>query len=141
MMMGQSAIPIIELQETDITLAELLAQFKGQAVGFQLPCLEGKLLFLSEEDYDFVTSAIQARQTLPTRPAKTPAEFFAETVHILRRLEQKYGMASAEFYRCFQQGDLPEGPDDYWEWRTRYKSFLTMQERFGFSEVQKEPML
>jgi hypothetical protein len=134
--MSQRAIPIIELQETDITLAELLTQFKGQALGFQLPRLEGKLLFLSEEDYNFVTSAIQARQALPTRPAKTPAEYFAETVHILRHLEQKYGMTSAEFYRRFQQGDLPEGPTDYWEWRTRYKSFLTMQERFGFSEVQ-----
>jgi hypothetical protein len=135
-MMGQNAIPIIELQQTDMTLAELLAQFKGQAVGFQLPHLEGVLLLLSEADYSFVTSAIQARQALPTRPTKTPAEYFAETVHVLRRLEQKYGMTSAEFYRRFQQGDLPEGPDDYWEWRTRYKSFLTMQDRFGFSEVQ-----
>ncbi|HEY67669.1 MAG TPA: hypothetical protein G4N97_05295 [Thermoflexia bacterium] len=84
----------------------------------------------------FVTSAIQARRTLPTRPSRTPAEYFAETVRILRRLERKYGMTSAEFYRKFQEGILQEGPTDYWEWRVRYKSFLTMRERFGFSEAE-----
>jgi hypothetical protein len=30
-------------------------------------------------------------------------------------------MTSADFYRQFQEGTLPEGPNDYWEWRTRYK--------------------
>jgi len=45
-------------------------------------------------------------------------------------------MTSAEFYRKFQEGILQEGPTDYWEWRVRYKSFLTMRERFGFSEAE-----
>jgi hypothetical protein len=134
--MSQNTIPIIKLQETDITLAKLAAQFKGQPVGFRLPQSDDIFLFLSGEDYDFVTSAIQARQVLPTRPSKTPAEYFAETVRTLRGLEQKYGMTSAEFYRKFQEGLLQEGPMDYWEWRVRYKSFLTLQERFGFSEAE-----
>lgn len=73
---------------------------------------------------------MRQNETLPTRPSKAPAEYFAETVHALRRLEQKYGMTSLEFYRKFQEGTLLEGPADYWEWRVHYKSFLTMQERF-----------
>jgi hypothetical protein len=63
-------------------------------------------------------------------------EYYAETVHTLRELEQRYGMTSADFYRQFQEGTLPEGPNDYWEWRTRYKSLLNMQERYGFSEAE-----
>ena len=57
-------------------------------------------------------------------------------MRILRRLEQQHGMSSAEFYRQFQEGTLQEGSTDYWEWRVRYKSFLTMQERFGFSAAE-----
>jgi len=45
-------------------------------------------------------------------------------------------MISADFYRQFQEGALQEGPTDYWEWRARYKSLLTMKERFGFSETE-----
>jgi len=131
--MSQVGIPIIKLQEPDATLAELATRFQGQIVGFQLAQLPGMLLLLPNEDYHFVASAIQARKILPTRPSRTPAEYFAETARILRRLEQKHGMTSAEFYRRFQEGTLREGPDDYWEWRVRYKSFLTMQEQFGFS--------
>ena len=134
--MKQDTIPIIELEKSDIALTDLLARFKGQAVGFQLPHQGGILLLLPSEDYGIVASAIQARHILPTRPSKTPVEYFAETVRILRRLEQKHGMTSAEFYRQFQEGVIQEGPDDYWEWRTRYKSFLTMQQRFGFSEAE-----
>lgn len=134
--MTQNAIPIIKLQETEVTLAELVARFQGQAIGFQLPPLEGVLLLLPREDYRFVTSAIQARKALPTRPSRTPAEYFAETVRVLHRMEQRYGMTSAEFYRKFQESTLQEGPADYWEWRARYKSFLTMQERFGFLETE-----
>ncbi len=133
--MGQNVIPIIKLQETDVTLAELAARFQGQTVGFRLPRLEGMIFLLPSEDYGFVTLAIQARKALPTRPSRTPAEYFAETVRVLRRLEQKHGITSAEFYRKFQEGTLQEGPADYWEWRSRYKSLLTMQERFGFSEA------
>jgi hypothetical protein len=136
MKQSENAIPIIKLQKTDVTLAELVTRFRGQAVGFQIPRLEGMLILLPGEDFGFVTSAIQARKALPTRPSRTPAEHFAETVHVLRRLEQKHGMASAEFYRKFQEGALQEGPVDYWEWRVRYKSFLTMKERFGFSETE-----
>ena len=136
--MGQNenAIPIIKLQKTDVTLAELVTRFRGQTVGFQIPRLEGMLILLPGEDYSFVTSAIQARKALSTRPSRTPAEYFAETVRVLHRLEQKHGMTSAEFYRQFQEDALQEGPADYWEWRVRYKSFLTMKERFGFSETE-----
>jgi len=134
--MRQNAIPIIELEKTDVTLAELVARFQGQAIGLRLPRQEGMLFLLPSEDCAFVAAAIQARKALPTRPSKTPAEYFAETVRVLRRLEQKYSMTSAEFYQKFQEGTLQEGPADYWEWRARYKSFLTMQERFGFSEAE-----
>lgn len=134
--MRQNVIPIVKLQKTDVTLAELATRFQDQAVGFRLPLLENVLLLLPSEDYDFVTLAIQARRVLPTRPSRTPAEYFTETVRALRRLEQKYSMTSAEFYLKFQEGTLQEGPDDYWEWRARYKSCLTMQERFGFSEAE-----
>ncbi len=44
---------------------------------------------------------------------------------------------------CFDVGDdrnqwieLQEGPVDYWKWRVRYNSFLTMKDRFGFSETE-----
>jgi len=57
-------------------------------------------------------------------------------VHVLRRMEREYDMTSAEFYRRFQEDDLQEGPADYWEWRTRYRSFLTMQEHLSFSEAE-----
>jgi len=134
--MRQNEIPIVKLQKTDVTLTELVAQFQGQAVGFRLPRQEIILFLLPSEDYSFVNAAIQARKALPTRPSRTPAEYFAETGRVLRHLEQKYGMPSAEFYRKFQEGALQEGPTDYWEWRARYKSFLTMQERFGFSETE-----
>lgn len=66
---------------------------------------------------------------IPTRTASDPA-------HFLQEMEEKYGMTSAEFYQRFQDGALPEGPEDYWEWRTRYKSALIMQERFGFGEAE-----
>jgi len=132
--MDHDTIPIIELDDTH--LLELAERFQGQSVGFRLPQLESMVLFLPAEDYNFAVSAIRARKVLPTRPPKTPSEYFAETVRILRRLEQKYGTSSAEFYREFREGALPEGPADYWEWRVRYKSFLTMQERFGFSETE-----
>jgi len=134
--MNQSAIPMVQLQETDVTLTELTKRFQGQTVSFQLPRLDSVWLLLPREDYDFVTAAIQSRQALPTRPSRTPAEYFAETTRILRQLEQKHGMTSAEFYRQFQAGAIQEGPEDYWEWRVRYKSFLTMQERFGFSAAE-----
>jgi len=134
--MGQNVIPIVQLQESDVTLAELIARFREQTVALQLPRSQSVLLLLPTEDYRFVTSAIQARRALPTRPSRTPAEYFAETVRLLRRMEREYGMTSAEFYHRFQEGDLQEGPADYWEWRTRYRSFLTMQEYLGFSEAE-----
>jgi hypothetical protein len=134
--MKENTIPVVKLPQADIELTELMTRFQGQPVGFQIPKLDGILLLLPVEDYSFVTSAIQARKALPVRPSKTPAEYFAETVRVLRCLERKHGMTSAEFYRKFQEGELKEGPDDYWEWRVRYKSFLTMQDRFGFSEAE-----
>jgi len=134
--MKENTVPVIKLQETKVTLDDLVARYQDRAVGFRIPHLDGVLLILPAEEYSFVTSAIRARRTVPTRPSKTPAEYFAETVHILRQLEQKHGMSSAEFYRRFQAGALQEGPTDYWEWRVRYKSFLTMKERFGFSETE-----
>lgn len=136
--MRQDAIPVIELEKTDLPVSALFAQYQGQTVGFQLPQQQSVLLLLPSEDYNFVNSAIQARKVLPTRPSRTPAEYFAETVGILHRLEQKHGTSSAEFYRKFQEGAIQEGPADYWEWRVRYKSFLTMKERFGFSETEVE---
>ena len=129
-------IPLFKLQNADVPLAELVDQFQGRPVGFEISSLDGVMLLLPSEDYAFVVSAIQAKRALPTRPARTPAEYFSETVRILRRLEQRYGMTSADFYRQFQEGGLQEGPADYWEWRTRYKSLLTMQERFGSSEAE-----
>jgi len=134
--MNQSSIPLFKLQNADVPLARLVDQYQGRPVGFEISSLDGVMLLLPSEDYDFVLSAIQARKTLPTRPARTPAEYFTETVRILRRLERRYGMTSADFYRQFQEGGLQEGPADYWEWRARYKSFLTMKERFGFSEAE-----
>ena len=131
-----NSIPLFKIRNTDVPLTEVVEQFHGRPVGFEISSLDGVMLLLPSEDYDFVRSAIQARQTLPTRPARTPDEYFTETVRILRCLEQRYGMASADFYRQFQEGRLLEGPADYWEWRARYKSFLTMQERFGFSEAE-----
>ncbi len=136
MKQNKNSIPVIKLDKIDVTLAELVTRFRGQAIGFQLPQLEDILLLLPGEDYGFVTSAILARKALPTRPARTPAEYFAETVHVLHRLEQKHAMSSAEFYRKFQEGTLQEGPTDYWEWRVRYRSFLALKERFGFSETE-----
>ncbi|PKO22020.1 MAG: hypothetical protein CVU38_11455 [Chloroflexi bacterium HGW-Chloroflexi-1] len=136
MSMSQTSIPLLKLQNADVSLAELVDQFRGQPVGFEIPRLEGVMLLLPSEDFDFVTSVIQAREALPTRPSKTPAEYFIETVRILRRLERRYGMISADFYCQFQEGALQEGPADYWEWRARYKSLLTMKERFGFSETE-----
>ena len=134
--MKENVIPVVKLPQADVALTELMARFQGQPVGFQIPKLDGILLLLPMEDYRFVTSAIQARKALPVRPSATPAEYFAETVRVLRRLERKHSMTSAEFHRKFQEGTLQEGPDDYWEWRVRYKSLLTMQERFGFSEAE-----
>ncbi len=135
-MVNQHSIPLLKLQNTDVPLAELVDQYRGRPIGFEIASLDGVMLFLPSEDYDFVRSAIQARQALPTRSAKTPAEYFAETVRILHGLEQQYGMTSADFYRQFQEGRLLEGPADYWEWRTRYKSLLAMKKRFGFSEAE-----
>jgi len=129
-------IPLFKLQNADVPLAELMDQFHGRPVGFEISSLDGIMLLLPSEDYDFVRSAIRARMALPTRPTRLPVEYYAETVRILRGLEQRYGMTSADFYRQFQEGMLPEGPTDYWEWRTRYKSLLTMQERYGFSEAE-----
>jgi len=134
--MKENVIPVVKLPQADIELTELIARFQGQPVGFQIPKLGGILLLIPMEDYSFVTSAIQARRALPVRPPTTPAGYFAETVRVLRRLERKHGMTSAEFYCKFQEGALQEGPDDYWEWRVRYKSLLTMQERFVFSEAE-----
>jgi hypothetical protein len=138
--MVENTVPVIKLQETKVTLDDLMTQYQGQIVGFQLPHQDSVLLLLPDEAYRFVNSAIQARQTLPTRPSKTPAEYFAETVRILRKLEQKYGMSSAKFYHQFQEGILQEEVPveglDYWDWRVRYKSFLAMKERFGFSEAE-----
>jgi hypothetical protein len=131
-----NSIPLLKLQNADVLLAELMDQFHGQPVGFEISSLDGVMLLLPSEDYDFVSSAIRARMTLPTRTTRLPVEYYAETVRILRGLEQQYGMTSADFYRQFQEGTLPEGPNDYWEWRTRYKSLLTMQERYGFSEAE-----
>jgi len=134
--MNQHHIPLLKLQNTDVPLAELVDQYRGRPVGFEIASGEGVMLLLSSEDYNFVISAIAARKALPTRPARTPAEYFAETVRILHDLEQRHGMTSADFYRQFQEGNLQEGLADYWEWRTRYKSLLTMKERFGFSEAE-----
>lgn len=134
--MVENTIPVVKLQKTDVALTDLVDRFHGQPVCFRIPKLDGMLLWLPKEDYSFVTSALQARKSLPVRSAKTPSEYFAETVRSLRRLEQKHGMASADFYRQFQDGALQEGPDDYWEWRVSYKSLLTMKERFGFSELE-----
>jgi hypothetical protein len=131
-----NSIPLFKLQNADVPLAELVDQFHGRPVGFEISSLDGVMLLLTSEDYDFVSSAIQARKTLPTRPTRTPAEYYAETVRILRGLERRYGMTSEDFYCQFQEGRLQEGQADYWEWRTRYKSLLTMQERFGFSEAE-----
>jgi hypothetical protein len=129
-------IPIMKLQQTEVTLAELLSRFQGRTVGFQLPQPESMLLLLSKEDYKSLTAAMQAQQAIPTRAARTPAQYYAETVHFLQEMEEKYGMTSTEFYQRFQDGALSEGPEDYWEWRTRYKSALIMQERFGFGETE-----
>jgi hypothetical protein len=42
----------------------------------------------------------------------------------LRRYERQYQMTSAEFYRRFQTGELPEDQRDYFDWRVRYNTFL-----------------
>ncbi|MBM4457915.1 MAG: hypothetical protein FJ011_09165, partial [Chloroflexi bacterium] len=107
--MNQSSIPLFKLQNADVPLARLVDQYQGRPVGFEISSLDGVMLLLPSEDYDFVLSAIQARKTLPTRPARTPAEYFTETVRILRRLERRYGMTSADFYRQFQEGGLQAG--------------------------------
>jgi hypothetical protein len=86
--MVQETIPIVELEKTDVALSELLARYQGQTVGFHFPQREGMLLLLPSEDYRFVPSVVQARHTLPTRLSKTPAEHFADIVHILRSLEK-----------------------------------------------------
>jgi hypothetical protein len=127
-------IPIMELKQTEVTLAELLSRFQGRTVGFQLPQLERVLLLLSREEYENLTAAMQAQQAIPTRAVSTLAQYYAETMRFLQVMENKHQMTSAEFYQRFQNGTLPEGPEDYWEWRTRYKSALIMQERFGFGE-------
>ena len=77
-------------------------------------------------------------EALPTREHKSPFDYFAETVHSLRELEQRYGMSSEEFYRRFQEGAIEEGPVDYFEWRVQYGSLLRMKERFGFSKDKVE---
>lgn len=77
-------------------------------------------------------------EALPTRERKLPFDYFAETVHSLRELEQRYGMSSEEFYRRFQEGAIEEGPVDYFEWRVQYGSLLRMKERFGFSKDKVE---
>ncbi len=69
------------------------------------------------------------------KPRRTPLELFRETVHELRKFEEKYGMTSAVFYKKFQAGEIEEGPWDYFEWRVAYRGFLRMKERFGFSEA------
>ena len=68
---------------------------------------------------------------IPTRATSSPAEYYTETLHFLEAMEKKHNMSSAEFYERFQHNTLSEGPEDYWEWRTRYKSALIMEERFG----------
>jgi len=57
--MEQNVIPIVQLQEPDVTLAELIARFREQAVALQLPRSKSVLLLLPPEDYRFVTSPIQ----------------------------------------------------------------------------------
>ncbi len=134
--MGRDAIPIVKLPESDVTLAEVAARYEGQTIALQIPRSKSVLLLLPSEDYRYVRSAIEARRALPARPSRTPAEYFAETVHVLRRFEREHGMTSAEFYRRFQEGALVEDQTDYWEWRTRYRSLVIMRERFGFSEAE-----
>lgn len=68
------------------------------------------------------------------KPRRSPFELFAEAVRQLRAYEDKYGMTSAEFYRKFQQGEIQEGPWDYFEWRSLYSGFRFMKKRYGFSD-------
>jgi hypothetical protein len=68
------------------------------------------------------------------KPRRTPFELFSEVVCELRTFEEKYGMPSAEFYKKFQEGQIDEGPWEFFEWRSSYSSMLFMKKRYGFSE-------
>lgn len=123
---------LLKLGETSVTVADLVEEFNRlqKPAGLHLPELGIVLMPIPEEDYALVLSIIEARKR------RTPFELFAETVRRLRELERKYGMSSAEFYAGFQSGAIQEGPLDYFDWRVEYGSFLSMKERFGFSEEE-----
>jgi len=95
------------------------------------------MLLIPRADYDHVTSVLELKRILPTRPPKTPRQLFTETVQRLQELEHKYGMNSQEFYERFQRGKIQEGLLDYFDWRVEYGTYLTLKKRFGFSENEE----
>ena len=123
-------------RETNITVGEIVKEFKRsqEPIGLHIPGPGVVMVLMPWEDYDYVIPILEAREVLSTRKRRTPFDLFADTVRRLRELEHKYGTSSAKFYEGFQNGDIQEGPLDYFDWRVEYGSFLSMKERFGFSE-------
>ena len=108
------------------TLAQLAERVRKSNAPVEIPVCETDIVVvaLPPRDYERWRAIRAAAQALVTRPRQRPEAYRAETLRVLRRYERKYKMTSAEFYRRFQTGELPEGQRDYFDWRVRYNTFL-----------------
>jgi predicted DNA-binding transcriptional regulator AlpA len=115
--------------QTDLTLAELAekAQHRKSPVQVSLRDADIVIVAFPQREYERWRAFRKAARDLVTRPRKTAAAYRAENLRALRRYERKYGMSSAEFYRRFQAGELPEDEQDYFDWRVRYNAHLHME--------------
>lgn len=128
------------IEEKTIPIGNLVERVResGEPMTVPLPDVEVVMLLIPRADYDHVISVLKLRRLLPTQPPKTPYQLFTETAQRLQELECKYEMSSQEFYERFQRGNIQEGPLDYFDWRIEYGTYLTLKERFGFSENEEQ---
>ncbi len=89
-----------------------------------------------EKEQELLVSIVLMPVKVADKTRPTPLAHFRQLVNELRQYESKYGMSSEEFYQKFQSGAIPEGPFDYFDWRTICDGYRYMQERFHFSREQ-----
>lgn len=119
---------VVQSNRPKITLKQLAEKARYSNTPVEMPVRESDVVVVAFplRDYERWRLVRKAEKDLVTRAQKTRARYKSETLRALRRYEKKYKMTSAEFYRRFQAGELPEDERDYFDWRVRYNSYLRM---------------
>lgn len=61
------------------------------------------------------------------------SHIFNELVTDLEKYENQFGMDSEDFYQDFQSGEISEEREEFYDWRVKYSSYRSMNERFGLT--------